>query len=773
TMTTRRPSPPRLRLVVAAALAAAPALAQDPALERALMGGGAALRPPGSAGAQLPQLPAGLGGARGVEVLRSADQPAPEPPPAAPAKPIEKPDPTDFQRFVATSAGAMLPLFGHDLFEAPPSTFAPVSDVPPSADYVIGAGDELVIRGWGQVEIDVRAVVTREGTVHLPRVGTVSVAGPRYELLEGRLRAAVGRLYRDFELTASIGRLRSIQVFVVGQARRPGLYTVGALSTLVNALFASGGPTPGGSMRRIELRRGEALVGALDLYDLLLEGDKSKDLRLQSGDVVFIPPAGPQVAISGRVRSPAVFELGAGADTLGDLVAWAGGLTTTADPHSIQLERLDPEKGRVVQELAFGPAALATRLKDGDVARLRSLSQRFSNAVTLRGNVAFPIRTEWTEGLTVSRLIPDRGVLIPESYWERVAARAHAVAPRLPGHADGRPANAAATERLQTEVENLVDEVNWEYAVVERLDRASLEPVLLPFNLRKALVDRDPAHDLALQPGDVVTVFSQKDVLSPAAKRTYFVRVEGEVAAPGFYQTRPGETLRQLVERAGGLTADAYLYGAEFTRESLRREQQARLEEVATRAEKELDFAAAERLTRAASAEEAAAVRGQLEAQRAFLGRLRTVKATGRMVLEVRPDAVSAADVPPVVLEDGDRLFVPHRHSTVSVLGAVYNQTSFIHSREKSLDDYLEQAGGPTRSADAASTYLLRADGSVLSRRQAGWLGRFGSLPLMPNDAVVVPEDYAPVSWVRELKDWSQILYQFGLGVAAFKVLFP
>ena len=194
-MTTRRPCPPRLLLAAVAALAAAPALAQDPALERALMGGGAGLRPPGAGGAQVPQLPAGLGGARGVEVLRAVDQPAPAPAPApepaAPARPAERPAPTDFQRFAATSAGAMLPLFGHDLFEAPPSTFAPVGDVPPSADYVIGAGDELVIRGWGQVEIDVRAVVTREGTVHLPRVGTVSVAGLRYELLEGDRKSVV------------------------------------------------------------------------------------------------------------------------------------------------------------------------------------------------------------------------------------------------------------------------------------------------------------------------------------------------------------------------------------------------------------------------------------------------------------------------------------------------------------------------------------------------------------------------------------------------------
>lgn len=749
---------PRVAALLVLALAL-PAGAQDAALERSLLGTGAA-RPTPAAPAPAASPP------RGVEVLR-ASEPAPPEPPAAPPRPAAPlPAPaTDFQAFAATSTGALLPLFGRDLFAGPPSTFAPVGDLPPAADYVVGAGDELVIRGWGQVELDVRATVSREGTIHLPRVGAVSVAGLRYQALEPRLRAAVGRLYKDFELSASIGRLRSIQVFVVGQAARPGVYTVSALSTLVNALFASGGPAPTGSMRRIELRRGDALVGVLDLYDLLLRGDKSRDLRLQSGDVIFVPPIGPQAAVAGRVKVPAIYELGGGPTTLGDLLGYAGGPTTTADAGAIHLERLDAAEGRVVRELPFGPAALATPARGGDVVRLRTLSQKFSNAVTLRGSVAFPVRTEWRPGLTVSGLIPDRGVLIPEGYWERVAARANAAPPQGP--------RGGAAERLHTEVENLVDEVNWDYAVVERLDRSTLEPVLLPFNLRRALVDRDPAHDLALQAGDVVTVFSQRDLQAPSARRAAFVRVEGEVATPGVYQVRPGETLRQVVARAGGLTPEAYLFGAEFTRESLRREQQARLEEVANRSEKELEFASLERLSRAATAEEAAATRAQLETQRGILARLRALKASGRMVLELKPQAQSVLDLPAVPLEDGDRLLVPARHATVGVYGAVYHQASFLHGRHKTLDDYLAQAGGPTRGADAASAYVLRADGSVVSRRQSGWLGGFGATALMPNDAIVVPDEYAPVSWVRELKDWSQIFYQFGLGVAALKVLSP
>jgi protein involved in polysaccharide export with SLBB domain len=281
----------------------------------------------------------------------------------------------------------------------------------------------------------------------------------------------------------------------------------------------------------------------------------------------------------------------------------------------------------------------------------------------------------------------------------------------------------------------------------------------------------EPATDVALEPGDVITVFSKTDILSPSAKRTCFVRLEGEVGGPGVYQVRPGETLRDAVQRAGGLTKDAYLFAAEFNRESVRREQQERLEEITARAERELDRTATERLSRALTAEDAQSVRAQIDAQRAALHRMKALRATGRMVLGVKIDARSVGDLPDLVLEDGDRFFVPSPASTVAVYGSVYNQSNLIYRPGRTLDEYLQQAGGPTRTADAGSTYVLRADGSVMSKRQAGMFSRFGSRVLLPNDSVVVPEEYAPTSWIRELKDFSQIFYQFGLGLAALKVL--
>jgi protein involved in polysaccharide export with SLBB domain len=670
-----------------------------------------------------------------------------------------------------------------------------VDNLAPAAEYVVGPGDELLIRAWGQVEIDVRAVISREGTISIPRVGVVSVAGTHYQDLTASLRAAVARLYKNFELSVSLGRLRSIQVFVVGQVVHPGVHTVSSLSTLLNALLASGGPSPTGTMRRVELRRGAKLMGRVDLYDLLLKGNKSRDLRLQSGDVIFVPSTGPVAAVAGGVKSPAIYELIESETPLADLIEYAGGTTTTADLHSIQLERLDPDRGRVVRELPWTPPSLATPLHDGDVVQLRTLSQRFDNAVTLRGNVAFPIRTEWKPGLTVSGLIPDRRVLIPETYWERAAARStynpHAdLSARVEDPRTSRgvfvPGGAASLENPRrpdagrnldradfpvTDVANLLDEVNWDYAVIERLDRVQLVPRLIPFDLRKAVIDHDPASDLSLEPGDIVTVFSQNDVRSPSEKRTYFVRIEGEVKVPGIYQVRPGDTLKQLVGLAGGFSRNAYLFGAEFTRERVRKEQQAKLDEVARRAEGELENSGVERLSRATTAEEASATRTQLESQRATIGLLRSLKSSGRMVLELEPESSSVNQLPDLALEDGDRLFVPNRHSTVGVYGAVYNPTSLIYKPGKRLEEYLDMAGGTTRSADTSSAYVLRADGSVYSRRHSGFFSSFNGKVLMPNDAVVVPEDYAPISWVRELKDWSQIFYQFGLGVAAIRIL--
>jgi len=325
------------------------------------------------------------------------------------------------------------------------------------------------------------------------------------------------------------------------------------------------------------------------------------------------------------------------------------------------------------------------------------------------------------------------------------------------------------------EIKRNLDEVNWDYAAIERINinPKDLSTMLVPFNLGKAVLEGDPAQNLLLQPGDVVTVFSIDDVAVPIAKQTKYVRLEGKFAYPGIYSVEPGETLRQLVARVGGLGPNAYLFGAEFTRESNRVYQQKKLEEAVNRLEREIQSSSISKAKNALTAEDASGAAQDAQAQQALIGKFRQVKATGRIVLELpADDAAGIKDLPDLVLEDSDRFIVPSMPSTGNVIGAVYNENAFVYKPEKRLTDYLRQAGGVARTGDKADVYLLRVDGSVISKRQSGWMiGSFDGERLLPGDTIVVPEDFERITWTKALKDYGQILYQFGLGAAAIKVL--
>jgi protein involved in polysaccharide export with SLBB domain len=664
-------------------------------------------------------------------------------------------DRNEFQEFIWASTGQLLPLFGHNLFEAP-TTFAPVENIAVTPDYAIGPGDELVVRAWGQIEVDYRAVVDRNGMVNIPRVGSVPVSGVRYADITNHIRRAVAKNFRNFELVVTMGQLRAVQVFIVGHARRPGNYTVSSLSTLVNAIFAAGGPSTRGSMRTIQLKRGNQTVTELDLYDLLLAGDKSKDAALLPGDVIFIPPVGPLAAVIGSVNNPAIFELKPGA-SVGSLMQYAGGLSTTAQSRRVTIERIDDRKTRVVDQFDFNAESSKREVKDGDLVAVLAILPRFENAVTLRGNVATPLRHPHKPGMRIRDLIPEKDALITPEYYRR-----QNLSVRVDSVTQGG---------LAANVRRLSDEINWDYAVVERLNYDNLSTLLIPFNLGKAVLEGDPANNIALMPGDVVTVFSKTDIGAPATRRSVVVSLEGEFNFAGVYQAKPGETLRQLLVRVGGLTPDAYLFGAEFTRESTRKTQEERLRAAIVQYEQDLQRAAASRARNVTSAEDAASLKAEQEAQQAMIVRLRTLRPSGRIVLELS-ETPTVADFPDIPLEDGDRLVIPQRPSMVAVFGTVYNESAFLHRPDKSVSDYLAQAGGPRREADQKSIYVLRADGSVISRRGTGtFFGSLDGMRPMPGDAIIVPEDLTRTTWVKDLKDWTQIFYQFGLGAAALTVI--
>jgi polysaccharide biosynthesis/export protein len=735
----------------------------------------------------------------------------------------------EFQDFVTSSLGYHLNMFGQSLFHNVPSTFAPVDRIPVTPDYLIGPGDELLVRAWGQIDVNYRAVVDRTGAIYLPKVGPISVAGVRYDQLNTYMKAAISRVYKNFDLDVTLGRLRAVQVFVVGQVRRPGSYTVSSLSTMVNALFASGGPSKQGSMRRIMLKREGKDVTTFDLYDLIAFGDKSKDVQLLSGDVIWVPPVGHLVALAGSVNVPGIYELKEH-ETLGDLLGYAGGFTTTASGQKTFIDRIDDRQVRHTAELDLSSAGLKTELRDGDIVRFLHISPRFDNAITLRGNVAVPGRYPWRQGMRVKDLIPSRDVLVTQEFWKRQNKlavdlesltfksreeveqdrqrdlenrdrNAPANQPGVPNPQPSTPtgqgqatqpdqrtqqqrdedlaarvgrteAQRIKQEELKNEVKRSAAEINWEYAVIQRMDPQDLSTHLVPFNLGKAIAG-DESENVILQPGDVITIFSQNDMQVPAGQQTKFVRLEGEFVTAGVYQAQPGETLRHLISRVGGLTPQAYLYGAEFTRESTREDQQKRLDEYINDLGRSIERNTSGQ--RSLNGDEAVAERQAVEGQRRLLDKLRQMKATGRIVLELKPTADNINQMPDLMLEDGDRLLVPFKPATVNVIGSVYNSNAFIFKPSKTVSDYMRLSGGPTRNGDKGRSFVIRADGTTLGGHGHHdlFVNSFEQARLMPGDTIVVPEKLDKGVVLRGFKDWTQIISTFVIGAAAAKVLFP
>ncbi len=676
---------------------------------------------------------------------------------------------TEFQRFTASSIGQVLPIFGARLFENVPTTFAPVEQVPVTADYVIGPGDEILLRVWGQVTLNLALTVDRDGTVYIPQAGNVRVAGLSYGQLASHLQTELARVYRNFELSVNMGQLRSIQVFVVGNARRPGTYTVSSLSTLVNILFASGGPSAQGSMRQVQLKRGANLVTEFDLYDLLLKGDKTKDARLLPGDVIYIPGVGAQVAIAGSVKTPAIYEL-KGETSAGEAVQLAGGLSAIAEGRRALLERIKDRAVRETMDIVLDTPGLATSVRDGDILRIQTILPRFGNAVTLRGNVSSPGRFQWKAGMRLRDVIPNKESLVTRDYWKKQNIQGF-TPPEEQVALD--PELEMRRKPAQTKIDEGNMDINWAYALIERQSLRDLSAQLIQFDLGKLVLEGDETQNLELQPGDVVTIFSQNDLRVPVSQQNRRVRLEGEFKAAGVYAVRPGETLGSLIERAGGLTPDAYLYASEFMRESARLDQKRRLEQLTQEMEREIEESGARQAAGAASSQEAAAFAARLDNQRRLVQRMRALPVTGRIILNLEPGDNDVSKLKNLPLEDGDRFVVPARSVTVNVLGSVYNPNSFLHDPKLRMADYLEEAGGATRTADKGRIFLIRADGSVLPRHGGGgpFKKSYDATLLNPGDSVVVPEALSRVPFMTGLRDWTQVFSQLALGAAAINIL--
>lgn len=806
----------------------------------------------GANGLQGAAASASLGGGLGIPGLLAITQPMSylqdEPEVVQDDKKVKKTSiilPNEFQKYVLQTTGQALPLYGAEFFENLNNNNGQFSRSPVSDDYSIGPGDQLNIRVWGSTSADVTVLVDRQGSVSFPKLGILKLAGVRAGQLDAVVRSFFSRFYKDIEVSVSLGKLRKITVFVVGHARHPGSYSLTGQSTLTSALFASGGPNASGSIRKLQLKRQGQTVAEFDLYNFIGNGDKSSDVKLQDGDVLFYPKAAGYMALLGKLNTQAVFEVKGDKDILSEYISLAGGLPVTADPRRATLDRIQPgsELPRTIQDLSLTGGGQQIQVQNGDVITVKAVVPEMSNAVTLRGAVAQPGRQAWKQGMRVSDVIQKKSVLLTQDtvrrqnetlfdqFEQERTARGRARVPTdlatervlldknqnaleksaqitnitYPGSIykpNEAPANKAADPAKQTEITDrdiaiaqlgkpniseeslaervgqLYEQVNLDYAVVERFSRDTLQYTLLPFNLGKVLSEPKNQEDLLLEAGDVITVFSNKDIQIPTSRYKSFVRVEGEVNKPGVYPVEAGDNLLTMIQKAGGTTAEAYLFATGLFREEVKKSQQRNMEKILRKMESESSASVAQlSQSGGASADPtslSAKVQSVQQAQRLSLERFKLLKPEGRISLNMKPSLMLTAESFPLLrLENGDKIHVPPRPDFIQIFGSVNTESALVYRAGLSVKDYIAMAG-ISGSADVNGVILVRADGSAMTN-QSYWSNDVLSAQVLPGDTIVMPEKFdRESSWsqtVRNAKDFTQVLYQLGLGAAAIKTL--
>lgn len=726
-----------------------------------------------------------------------------------------------------TGVEALKP-FGYDLFDHGVSTFAPVTNVPVPSNYIVGAGDQLDVQLYGTQNRSVRLIVSRDGRVNLPELGPVNVGGQTFEEVKAAIEGRVQRQMIGAHASVSMGDTRSIRVFVVGEVRYPGSYTVSGLATITSALYAAGGAKVEGSLRNVQLKRNGQLVRQLDLYDLLIRGDTSDDAKLLQGDVITIPAVGPTVSIDGEVHRPAIYEI-KNESTVADLLELAGGLTPEADRSKAMLTRIDADQHRVVTPVDLSAGAGGQQLRNGDLVRVMRLRPTLDSGIVVQGYLYAPGAFAYRQGIRLSDVIHSVDELRPEADIHYVLVRRElppdrrisvlsadlAAALRAPGSTadvELMPRDRITVFDLASGRDNviqpLLDELQVQgtsgqptetvyvdgqvkvpgqypleqgmrisdliragggtadaaYGAAAELARYSVgaggarQTSLIAIDLAAALRG-DPAANVPLLPFDRLNI---KRV--PLWGTEESVTLQGEVRFPGKYAIRRGETLKSVIDRAGGLTAYAFPQGSIFTRESLRVREQAQLDVLAERMQRDITSFA---LSGAVAAGQSGGA-STLALAQSLLSQLKGTRAVGRMVINLPTlmhESVGSTD--DVILRNDDRLVVPRFEQQVTVLGEVQTSTSLLYNPRLSRDDYIAQSGGVTRRADRAQIYVVRANGSVVASGGSGWFRRTGSAEIKPGDTIVVPLN---VEHLPPLPLWQAvtgILYNVAIAVAA------
>lgn len=624
--------------------------------------------------------------------------------------------------------------FGENIFKTPVSTFAPVLDVPVGPDYTLGPGDELVVDVWGMIENHYQEILDREGGIYIPKVGRIHLWGLTFEQAEKIIKQQVGKYFTNFELSVTMGRLRTIKVFVVGEVNNPGAYEISSLSTLFQALYLAGGPSTTGTMRKIQLIRNNEAVGTTDIYEFLLSGKKEQDYKLQSGDTVFVPLAGPLVCIAENVKRPAVYEL-KDEKNLYNLITLAGGVKVTGYGGRIQIERTSKYDKKIVFDLKDVGGLFEGNdeknnilLQDGDSVKIFSVFDRVYNKVSLEGFVQYPGEYELKPNMKLSELLA-LGQLLPEAYVER--------------------------------------------AEIERTLMPSMETKIIPFSPEKLLAG-DQTQNLFLQQLDKVKILSEW-------KKPQTIELKGEIRLPDRYTIQKGEKLSSVLKRAGGYTKEAFLKGAIFTRVSVKKSQQENINRFIKNQEETLlrEISSVSTLP-----EEKTSGKIQLLGQqKELISLIASRTPLGRIAFRL-DETENLEDSPfDLILESGDSLFIPSPPMTILVTGAVNNPGAILWT-STNINDYLEKCGGLTKNADKKNIFIVKANGMAIP--QYGRTKEFQQSPgsnrsiadfltgnsaktavIEQGDAIIVPEEIKGRGW-DIAKEIFTMFYQVALPAAAF-----
>ncbi len=792
---------------------------------------------------------------------------------------------TKSSQVTSAAAADRLEPFGYDVLSGTPLDYTPVDDLPVPNDYVMAPGDEVQIQLYGTVTQKMSLIIDREGNINFAKYGPVAVAGETFGKMREHISSFVKQKAIGANVVVSMGTLRTMQVFIVGEVEQPGAYNVNGLTSIMQALVASGGIKHNGSLRKVQLKRKGKVVSTLDLYDLLIYGDSSGDVRLLAGDTLFVPTKKSNVTIQGQILRPAIYEL-KGKTTLGRLLATAGGATPNAYLSKVSVRR--PTLVGVEQFTLNLAESKDKRfvVKSGDSVTIAKSSTNLKNAIAVRGEVIRQGALNFTDGMRVNDVITSiqddlkpnadlnfalivreknqlreisvlqfnlgnaisnpgsaDNILLNESdqlfvfdngvelnYWYNQQVNRKAQAKSSPKERSSESLdnetgaiifNDDVTKlRVQSEdavskaeyvqqssreqlltpiIERLKAQSNFEhpaqlvtitgavkfpgtypFAVNQNIkqliqaaggltERAYIKRAVVtrnigsndnytnkhyPFSLERAMNGEDGLMDLQAQ--DSVMIKTQ-----PNWQRDMIIELQGEVMFPGTYTFERGETLEDIIERAGGLTQFAYAEGSVFSRERLKRQEQERLRLLNVQLKQEIAGLALRRQSSSASYTSSPSEAMQVADE------LSNTQAMGRLVIDL-VDAIKGDSSANIMLEKGDKLYVPAVNPTISIMGEVQFASNHTFRPEMSVEQYLTAAGGTKKQADTDRIYIVRADGSVMLPNNSYWFSR-KEKPLQPGDTIIVPIDTDYLDGLSTLTSATQILYQIGVAWSAVK----